>query len=176
MNPLWLLIDTACPRAMVALAKEGKVLSEKYLDDYRQHGECLAGAIDSCLTGAKVSQKDLGAIAVGVGPGSFIGVRIAIAHAKGLGAALSIPVIGFNTLAGIESHAAAFVALDARRSEFYVWKVGSLEESQLLGEMPESTYLEKNGPAVNKVVELLPVGIPLREDKLRPVYLRDAGC
>lgn len=86
--PNWLLLDTACPRAVVALTRENTVLAEIYLHEYKRHGELLSSAIESCLNQASLQVTDISAVAVGMGPGSFIGVRIAMAHAKGLCIAL----------------------------------------------------------------------------------------
>ena len=175
MHPLWLILDTACPRALVALAHQGRVLVEVYLDDYKRHGERLAGAIEACLQQANYRMTNLGAVAVGMGPGSFIGVRIAMAHAKGLCTALQIPLVGFNTLAGIEGHGAEQVAIDARRSEFYALKTGE-EQAIILKSLPENTYFESQGPVAEKVLTLLTNKIGDQTLTLVPNYLRDSQC
>ncbi|MEI6805704.1 MAG: tRNA (adenosine(37)-N6)-threonylcarbamoyltransferase complex dimerization subunit type 1 TsaB [Myxococcaceae bacterium] len=175
MHSLWLILDTACPRALIALAQEDRVLAEVYLDEYKRHGERLAGAIENCLSQAGRRIQELGAVAVGVGPGSFIGVRIAMAHAKGLCTALQIPLFGFNTLAGIEGNGAILVAIDARRNEFYALKTGE-EQAIILKSLPTNTYLETQGPVAQKVLPLLPKEITDQTLTLVPNYIRDSQC
>lgn len=175
MHPLWLILDTACPRALVALARDGVVLSEVYLHEYRRHGELLAGAIEACLSQAGCQMSELKAVAVGQGPGSFIGVRVAMAHAKGLCMALQIPLVGFNTLAGIENPGADGVAIDARRGEYYALQKGE-EQAVILKFLPENTYLETQGPAAKQVLSLLPPKITDQTLTLVPNYIRDSQC
>ncbi|MDA0713307.1 MAG: tRNA (adenosine(37)-N6)-threonylcarbamoyltransferase complex dimerization subunit type 1 TsaB [bacterium] len=125
----WLLLDTACPRAMVALTSKGKIVSQLYLETTLQHGEKLAQAIAGCLLDSGLQFKDLNGVAVGQGPGSFVGVRVAIAHAKGICLALNIPLMGICTLSAIacgiylEKNAEGLIFLDARRREFYALSV-----------------------------------------------------
>ncbi|MES2503856.1 MAG: tRNA (adenosine(37)-N6)-threonylcarbamoyltransferase complex dimerization subunit type 1 TsaB [Myxococcota bacterium] len=167
------MIDSACPRAVVALARDGKILAEVFLEEYTKHGENLPGAVRRCFELADLKVKDLEAIAVGIGPGSFIGVRIAMAHAKGLAMALQIPLIGFDTLAGIDKRGFQCVAIDARRAEFYIYRQGASSVSKSL---PEDAYLETLGPDAAHIVSLLP-GTPMDECfNLVPNYLRDHQC
>ena len=124
----WLLLDTACPRAMVAIVLNGKIAAEVYLEEAFKHGEKLSGAIESCLTKANIKINQLEGVAVGRGPGSFVGVRVAISHAKGICMALQIPLVGICTLSAMaasfdfDGFAQGFAYLDARRSEFYIKK------------------------------------------------------
>ncbi len=176
MPQTWLLIDTACPRAMLALVREGEVIAECYLSEQQKHGEQLGGAIEKLLAGAGLGLGDLMAIAVGTGPGSFIGVRIAMAHAKGLSLALGLPLVGFSTLAAIDPKGAQYVAIDAKRSEFYVWQVGSPESPCLVGEIPGNACLELDGPVASKALELLPVVLQDEGMNLVPQYIRNRVC
>lgn len=175
MNLLWLLLDTACPRAVVAVARGGVVLAEVYLHEYKRHGELLSGAIETCLERAGYQISDIAAVAVGAGPGSFIGVRIAMAHAKGLCMALQIPMVGFNTLAGISAQGAKWVAIDARRNEFYVLKTGE-KQANLLKTLPEDTYLELQGPTAQQILSCLADEIRDETLTLVPNYIRAAQC
>ncbi len=175
MHPLWLILDTACPRALIALAQNGEVLAEVYLDEYKRHGEKLASAIDRCLAQAGCQIGNITAVAVGTGPGSFIGVRIAMAHAKGLCTALQIPLIGFNTLAGIDSQKANWVAIDARRGEYYGLEIGR-KQAVILKSLPENTYLESKGPVARQILALLPSEMNDETLTLVPNYIRDSQC
>jgi tRNA threonylcarbamoyladenosine biosynthesis protein TsaB len=131
----WLLLDTALPRAVVAVvagpAGDGDVLASVLLDDTRRHAEALAGAVDDVLARAGVAARDLDGIGVGIGPGSFIGVRTGLSFGLGLGRAIGRPVVGLDGLVAlvgsvIDDTAARGVMLgvvDAKRSERYVGRV-----------------------------------------------------
>jgi tRNA threonylcarbamoyl adenosine modification protein YeaZ len=90
-----LLIDTATTHAVIALGAITGALSEQrsWLAGYR-HGEELLARIDGLLADRGVATADLGAIAVGTGPGAFTGLRVGIATAKGLAHALGLPIVG----------------------------------------------------------------------------------
>ncbi len=90
-----LLIDTATTRAVIALGGPDGALVEQrgWLAGYR-HGEELLARIDGLLADRGVATAELGAIAVGTGPGAFTGLRVGIATAKGLAHALGLPIVG----------------------------------------------------------------------------------
>ena len=100
---LTLALDTALDRAAVAVsdgAGRQHALVER-MD--RGHAEHLLPMIDRLLAEAGVAIADVGRIAVDVGPGSFTGIRIAVATARGLGLALGVPVIGVDPRYGVAS-------------------------------------------------------------------------
>ncbi len=90
-----LLIDTATTRAVIALGGPDGALVEQrgWLAGYR-HGEELLARIDGLLADRGIATAELGAIAVGTGPGAFTGLRVGIATAKGLAHALDVPIVG----------------------------------------------------------------------------------
>lgn len=119
----WLLLDTSCPRAVVALVIEGTLVKEVYLTEQHRHDVEVPLAVENILKESGIHFRDLTGIAAGVGPGSFIGIRIAIAYAKGLAVALGIPLIGLPTLLTFAANAdakAGVIAIDARRGELYI--------------------------------------------------------
>ena len=81
----------------------------------------LPGAVTDFLQEKNVNIQDLTAIGIIVGPGSFTGIRMGIAYAKGLGIGLNIPVVGVNAFE-IYMHESpdAFVAIDSGRGDFFV--------------------------------------------------------
>ena len=92
-----LALDTSTELMAVAVqSHEGVVRIEA--ERGLQHGAELAPAITSALAAASVEPPDLDLVVVGIGPGSFTGVRIGIATAKGLAAARSVPVAGVSGL------------------------------------------------------------------------------
>lgn len=117
---LILAFDTATGTATAALVRDGVVLGETTAGS-----RDLLVAIDGLLDGAGVTPLDLDGIVCGVGPGSFTGVRIGLAHARGLALALDVPVAGVSTLAALargaqdSGHAGAVAVVDARRSEVF---------------------------------------------------------
>ena len=117
-----LAVDTAGPRLQLALLRDGIV--ETLVEQMAQgQAERIFPAIDELLARTGVTFAELTRLAVTTGPGSFTGLRIGLAAARGLGLALGIPVVGVPTLFAISlgGPAGAFtVALDAKRGEAYV--------------------------------------------------------
>lgn len=93
-----LALDTCLNACSVALVQDGDVLAVLSEPMSRGHQERLALMVREVLAAAGAGFDSLDRIAVTLGPGSFTGLRVGMAFAKGLGAALSIPVIGVGTL------------------------------------------------------------------------------
>jgi len=118
--------DTATPAVSVALHDGERVISAASALDARRHSELLAPMIAKVLADAGVSRTDLSAVAVGVGPGPYTGLRVGVVTARVLGSVLGLPVAGVCSLDIIASSAASagpgrefLVATDARRKEVY---------------------------------------------------------
>jgi tRNA threonylcarbamoyl adenosine modification protein YeaZ len=120
---LILALDTATPSVTVAVHDGDDVLAEVNTVDARRHAELVAPSVVAVLERADVDRHDLTAIAVGVGPGPFTGLRIGLVTARALGAVLDIPVHGVCSLDIIAAEAGvpgrSVVATDARRREVY---------------------------------------------------------
>jgi len=123
-----LAIETATTVCGVALASEGRVVSELWVEERSVHAERLFGLIDGVLTEAARDPHDLRAVAVSIGPGSFTGLRIGLSAAKGFHLSLGIPLIEVPTLTALARRAVplfdgrpghVLAALDARRDEVY---------------------------------------------------------
>lgn len=95
---LKLAIDTATDALSVALTRDNSVLGESTLDAERRHLELLLPEIHGILSAAGCRVRDINAIVVGTGPGTFSGLRVGIATARGLAQALEIPLRGSSTL------------------------------------------------------------------------------
>lgn len=118
-----LAFDTATAAVMVALHDGQRVVAESTVVDAMRQGELLAPGIARVLSEAAVDRTQLTAIAVGVGPGPFTGLRVGLATARTLGYVLGIPVRGVCTLdilaADVTADGPFLVATDARRKEVY---------------------------------------------------------
>lgn len=118
-------IETATTNCSVSLSQDGEtlVLKEDNSLDY-SHAETLHLYIQGVVEQAKLKLKDINAVAVSKGPGSYTGLRIGVSTAKGLCFSLGIPLISIPTLKSlasqIKSEDAYIVSmLDARRMEVY---------------------------------------------------------
>ncbi len=95
---LILHLETAVETASICLAKDGQVLALTSNTQQRDHAAWIHNAIQSMMDEAGYSMNQLSAIAVSAGPGSYTGLRVGMASAKGLAYALQIPMISLNTL------------------------------------------------------------------------------
>lgn len=129
----YLGIDTATPYLAMALwspdTTEVASISERV---ERAHAARLFGALEQLLRQHDIGPKALAGIGVGVGPGSYTGLRVGIASAQGLARGLGLPLIGESTLSAIAYGqlpvgARAIVTLDAHRGRVYAGLFERLE-------------------------------------------------
>ena len=120
-----LAIDTATEACSAAVYRDGKTFARLEVVG-RDHTQRLLDVIAEVMTEARLGYAELNGIACGNGPGSFAGVRIAVAFTKGLALAHELPVVAVSSLAmlaqaAIREHQAAAVlaAIDARMGEVY---------------------------------------------------------
>jgi len=119
-------IDTAVGPASVCLANGTQPVQFAISENQKDHALWLHPAIQRVFADAKMNIKQLEAIAVTTGPGSYTGLRIGLATAKGLSFALQIPLISINTLemmanTVLEEEADLFCpVIDARRMEVFM--------------------------------------------------------
>ncbi|MCB2378930.1 tRNA (adenosine(37)-N6)-threonylcarbamoyltransferase complex dimerization subunit type 1 TsaB [Hymenobacter sp. BT635] len=129
MSTLILSLETSSPVCSVALHRDGQLLGQSELRLEKSHSSHLGLLIQQLLDNTGATLKDLAAVAVSDGPGSYTGLRIGGAAAKGLCFALDIPLIAVSTLQALAHQVAAYTAraeemlfcpmLDARRMEVY---------------------------------------------------------
>ena len=112
---LTLAFDTATAVATSALVGDGEVLGERV-----SRAQTLLEDVDALLRQAGAHPADLDRLAVGIGPGSFTGVRIGLAVARGLALSLDLPGAGVSTLAALAAGAPeALPVVDAKRREVF---------------------------------------------------------
>ena len=112
---LTLAFDTATDCATSALVDDGEVLGER-----ASRAVTLLEDVDALLRQGGAHPRDLGELVVGIGPGSFTGVRIGLATARGLALALDLPGAGVSTLDALAAGAlGATPVVDARRREVF---------------------------------------------------------
>jgi len=117
-------IDTATPFLALGVVEEDKVLSELRFNAGQTHAQILIPSIDKVLKEASLKLKELDGIAISIGPGSFTGLRIGLATAKGLCFASGKPLISVPTLDGLvysqrSSPYPLVPILDAKKNEVY---------------------------------------------------------
>lgn len=118
-------IETATKNCSVCLAKDGKpVAVAEYAGEGYAHAEKLHVFIEEVLQKGGITYKELSAVAVSMGPGSYTGLRIGVSAAKGLCYALSIPLLAIETLELLArkvtiTDGVIIPMIDARRMEAY---------------------------------------------------------
>jgi tRNA threonylcarbamoyladenosine biosynthesis protein TsaB len=129
-------IDTATAAASVALVEDGNLIAEEIQSNSGKlstgtvaqprgnHAEIVLPLIQSILTKARVAVADLSGIAVSIGPGSFTGLRVGLATAKGIAYECGLPLVGVSTLHANAARVPNFDGmicslLDARKNEVY---------------------------------------------------------
>ena len=126
-----LIIDTALEEAIVALSMDGKLACELTNKETHTHASFIQVAIAKVLAEQQMAIGDLDAIAVTLGPGSYTGLRVGLATAKGIAYSLQKPLIGLSTLSALATAAIQlapntieppfqiFAMIDARRMEVF---------------------------------------------------------
>ena len=178
-------IDSSGMTASVALAADDILMAEFTINNKRTHSETLLPMIDKMLDTVGVEPSELTAVAIASGPGSFTGLRIGAATAKGLALALDIPVVAVPTLEGLAYNLAGdkrliVSVMDARRNEVYagaynvklkdsdIIKTISSEQEESEGDFPTNGAADEN--TVYTVIETViqETALPVNEllDKL----------
>ena len=118
-----LALDTSTFVGTVAVLRDGALLAEWGASVRASHGETLLPRLAQALEAAQLTLADIDLFAVGLGPGSFTGVRIGVATAKGLALAEQKPLIGVPSLRviarGVSGGSLRAVAVDAHKGELY---------------------------------------------------------
>jgi tRNA threonylcarbamoyladenosine biosynthesis protein TsaB len=160
-------IETATKVCSVALHENGNLCSIRELDAENAHSQNIIGFIDQVLKERELAIKDLSAVAVSAGPGSYTGLRIGVSVAKGLAFASKIPLISIGTLEALgsqvfsqaEVNSYVIPMIDARRMEVYGMVFNDKGETIV----PAQPFLLEENPFQNLI------------DKGRPLYFLGDG-
>lgn len=124
-----LAFDAALRACSAAVAIDGQIAAQCFEQRSRGHAEVLVPMVDRVCAQSGVAFDALDRVAVTVGPGTFAGVRIGIAAARGFAVSLGVPVVGITTLEAVAAGALGDLAVgenhvtaifDARRDQVYV--------------------------------------------------------
>ncbi len=157
---LILAFDTATGRATSALVGDGEVLGERVSTTVT-----LLADLDALLRQAGAHVRDVEALAVGTGPGSFTGIRVGLAAARGLALALGLPVAGVSTLDALAAGApGALPVIDAKRREVFLPGPRCVEPAALTPE-PDTVCVGDGAVRYRTVLEQLGAIVPGDDDE-----------
>lgn len=157
---LTLAFDTATEYATSALVDDGELLGERV-----SRASALLADIDALVRQAGAHPRDIAGLAVGIGPGSFTGIRIGLAVARGLALALDIPVAGVSTLVALAAGAPGSVPMiDAKRREIFVPGPRAVAPAALEVE-PGATYVGNGAVRYRHLLEQVGAEVPPDDDE-----------
>ncbi|MBI4773646.1 MAG: tRNA (adenosine(37)-N6)-threonylcarbamoyltransferase complex dimerization subunit type 1 TsaB [Deltaproteobacteria bacterium] len=124
-----LALDCSSAMCSACLTEDETVLAEVSLRAFRSHATFLYRCVDQLMVNGRLGFEDLHGFAVTIGPGSFTGLRIGVAAAKGLAYASGKPLVGVSTLEALAgnipySRLPLVAALDARKNQLYAARFG----------------------------------------------------
>jgi tRNA threonylcarbamoyladenosine biosynthesis protein TsaB len=125
-----LSIETSTRRGSVALASNGEILTTLTHEEPNAHAERVLGLVERALAETGFTRASLDRVAVGVGPGTFTGLRVGIALAEGIALGLDRPLVGVGSLRAMAHAVPAtdlrkrVAVLDARRGELFIAAYG----------------------------------------------------
>ncbi|MBQ7915654.1 MAG: tRNA (adenosine(37)-N6)-threonylcarbamoyltransferase complex dimerization subunit type 1 TsaB [Firmicutes bacterium] len=184
-------IEAAAKVAGAAVYRDGQIVAEQMVNGTLTHSETLMPMVDAVLKAANMQPKELDAIALTAGPGSFTGLRIGAATAKGLALGLNIPLIPICTLEGLAANMGPtdhliVPMMDARRNQVYTaiydYEKGEVMAPEAMAPADLAVKLQELG----RPVVVLGDGSALYVEKLRelshvpvvlaPAHLRHASA
>lgn len=117
-------IDTCCMAATAALMDDTRLIAQTVINHKKTHSQKMMPQIEAMFAQAEIKIEEIDCFAAAVGPGSFTGVRIGVATAKGLAQATQKPCAAVSTLHALANNSAVFdgiicPVLDARRNQVY---------------------------------------------------------
>lgn len=149
-------IETATKNCSVAIAKNGNIIAKKEIANQNySHAELLHSFIEELMCESTIKFKELSAIAVSQGPGSYTGLRIGVSTAKGFCFSLGIPLISIDTLTALAyqvkvSNGLIIPMIDARRMEVYsaVFDEKHNKIRPVIAEIIDNNYLSNSSEII----------------------------
>ena len=160
-----LALDASTQRGSVALIRDRQAVLEYFLETPRGRGGALFTALEEILH----NQPEIRRVVVGVGPGSYNGIRSAIAVAWGLATARAIPLVGISSILGYDT-ARYYAVGDARRGQYFCARV---EESHFTSG-PDLLTREELEDALRK--SDLPIYSPAPIDFVPEIIIRSPSA
>ena len=173
-----LVIDTSGPVCGVAVMADDKMLCEYTAQNHNTHSANLMPMTEAALASAGLDRHELNAIAAVTGPGSFTGVRIGVATAKGLAHGLGIPCIPVDALEALSVSAGSFDGVvcpiqDARAGQVY--GAAFKDAERLINDEPLKLeeFLTKIIPLGDRFL-FLGDGMPVHRERIREIFVHKA--
>ncbi|MCQ2498943.1 MAG: tRNA (adenosine(37)-N6)-threonylcarbamoyltransferase complex dimerization subunit type 1 TsaB [Lachnospiraceae bacterium] len=176
-------IDSSGLTASVAVIEDDNLIAEYNVQYKKTHSQTLLPMLDEIKGMIDLDLATVDAIAIAKGPGSFTGLRIGSATAKGLAGALDIPIVEISTLEGLACNlygtdALVVPMMDARRSQVYtaVYEFIQQDDKYILSSVMEDSAMavedllvkvNELGASLKKKIIFLGDGVPVYEDKIR---------
>lgn len=172
-----LVLESSGLVASVALMEEEKMIGEYTVNFKKTHSQTLLPMVDELVKNIGIDLKELDGIAISNGPGSFTGLRIGSATAKGLAQALNIPIVPVSTLEALAANLFGTKGIicpmmDARRNQVYTGLYGYEGNRLITYEKPDSLpvteILEKINQNGESVI-FLGDGVPVYKNQIEEI-------
>lgn len=203
-TPLILAFDTSAAHCAAALLSGQQIIASVQEPMNKGQGERLLGLCAEVLTSADVAYGDLTAIGVGVGPGNFTGIRIAVSAARGLALGLGVPAIGVSHLQALAyGHDGVVISsIDARQDKLFVQVFGTMDDREpvmcsldnlpavpsradpicvghqadLIAALCNGTALPPRSPVAEATAHIAKARLGTQNPRPAPLYLRPADA
>ncbi|WP_306154796.1 tRNA (adenosine(37)-N6)-threonylcarbamoyltransferase complex dimerization subunit type 1 TsaB [Roseovarius sp. MMSF_3281] len=179
-DPLTLGFDTSAAHCAAALLSGDRVVVARHEEMTRGQAERLIPLLEAVLAEGRAAWADLARLGVGVGPGNFTGIRIAVSAARGLALSLDIPAVGVSGFEAIALTApeGQIPALPAPRDHLYVKPAGRAPrllprtEAEALGPLAHAPAPDAFAMAIARIARTAPRDTP----PPAPLYLKPADA
>ncbi|MBV2358743.1 tRNA (adenosine(37)-N6)-threonylcarbamoyltransferase complex dimerization subunit type 1 TsaB [Thalassococcus sp. CAU 1522] len=170
-----LAFDTSGSYCAAAVLRDGETVVTAHEDMARGQAERLMPLLQNLMTDAGLQWSDLDRIGVGVGPGNFTGIRIAVSTARGLALGLGIPAIGVSTFDAIHFDMPdAVAAVVAPRGQVYVCPPGGTPELRPMTEAVGAIFLSNPVLLAERIGRVAATREP--GPRPAPLYVRPADA
>lgn len=191
-----LLLDSSNKDLLVALAKDNKIIEQIRYECWQRQSELMVKEIENIFKKTNINKLEVNEILIGIGPGSFTGVRIALAIAKTMSLVLNIPIYPISSLHMMkddDKHSICLINARSKRSYIGVFKgkdvilkdqilsndevlkfINEHKDYSIMGDVDYLGLVSKKPDISLQMIDLKPIYGPLNETLgLKPVYLKD---